>query len=101
MKRPTKWERLRGVGRELGMIARRGRQVWRLIPGRHKWALIATLAVMSLASAASTVVPLCLRQLIDCGRTARSTPRRPRPTSPGSPPFTWRSSGRPTWSASP
>jgi ATP-binding cassette subfamily B protein len=65
MKRATRLERLRGVGRELGMIARRGRQVWRLIPPRHKLALIATLAVMSFASAASTVIPLCLRQLID------------------------------------
>ncbi len=65
MKRATRLERLRGVGRELGMIARRGRQVWRLIPRRHQLALVATLAVMSFASAASTVIPLCLRQLID------------------------------------
>ncbi|MGP0062738.1 MAG: ABC transporter ATP-binding protein [Isosphaeraceae bacterium] len=77
MKRPTKLERLRGVGRELGMIARRGRQVWRLIPRRHKWALVGTLAVMSLASAASTVVPLCLRQLIDSVDPAKNPSRTP------------------------
>ncbi len=77
MKRPTKLERLRGVGRELGMIARRGRQVWRLIPARHKLALIGTLGVMSLSSAAWTVVPLCLRQLIDAverGKNSASSP---------------------------
>jgi ATP-binding cassette, subfamily B, bacterial len=77
MKRPTKLERLRGVGHELGMIAKRGRQVWRLIPGRHKLALVATLGVMSLSSAAWTVVPLCLRQLIDSVEGGKSSARTP------------------------
>ena len=36
MKRPTKWERLRGIAQELGTIAHRGRQVWRLVPWRHR-----------------------------------------------------------------
>jgi ATP-binding cassette subfamily B protein len=65
MKRLTRTERLRSIGRELGTIVRRGRQVWRLVPWSHRLALAGALAVMSLSSAASTVIPLCLRQLID------------------------------------
>ena len=30
---------LRGIWRELRYIGRRGRQVWRLVPWRHRWAL--------------------------------------------------------------
>ncbi len=65
MKRLTRSERLRSIGRELGTIVRRGRQVWRLVPWKHRLALAGALLVMSLSSAASTVIPLCLRRLID------------------------------------
>jgi len=51
MKRPTKWERLRGIAQELGTIARRGRHVWRLVPWRQRLGLFGALAVMALASA--------------------------------------------------
>jgi ATP-binding cassette subfamily B protein len=65
MKRPTKWERLRGIAQELGTIARRGRHVWRLVPWRQRLALFGALAVMSLASAANTAIPVCLGRLVD------------------------------------
>lgn len=77
MKRPTRRERLRGIARELGIVARRGRQVWRLVPWRQRVALFGALLVMSLASAANTAIPLCLGQLVNSvdpaenpGRTA-------------------------------
>ncbi len=65
MKRPTKWERLRGIAQELGTIAHRGRQVWRLVPWRHRLSLFGALAVMSLASAANTAIWLCVGGLIN------------------------------------
>src|SRR5204863_3020554 len=65
MKRRRKFEGLRGIARELGLIARRGRQVWRLVPWRHRLALAGALLVMSLASAANTAIALGLGKLID------------------------------------
>ncbi len=65
MKRPTKWERLRGIAQELGTIAHRGRQVWRLVPWRQRLSLFGALAVMSLASAANTSIWLCVGGLIN------------------------------------
>src|SRR5262249_19650847 len=65
MKRRRKFGGLQGIVRELCTIARRGRQVWRLVPWRHRLALGSALVVMSLASAANTAIPLCLGQLID------------------------------------
>jgi ATP-binding cassette subfamily B protein len=65
MKRPTKWERLRGIAQELGTIARRGRHVWRLVPWRQRLGLFAALAVMAMASAANTAVWVCMGRLID------------------------------------
>jgi ATP-binding cassette, subfamily B, bacterial len=65
MKRPTKWERLRAIAQELGTIARRGRHVWRLVPWRQRLGLFGALAVMSLASAANTAIPVCLGRLVN------------------------------------
>ena len=65
MKRPTRWESLRGIARELGTIARRGRHVWRLVPWRQRLGLFAALVVMAMASLANTVVPVCLGRLVD------------------------------------
>src|SRR5205823_3523860 len=65
MKRRSKTEGLWGIARELGLIARRGRQVWRLVPWRHRLALAGALLVMSLASAANTAIALGLGKLID------------------------------------
>ncbi len=65
MKRPTKRERLRSIARELGTIARRGRHVWRLVPGRQRLSLFGAIGVMSLAAAANTSIWFCLRGLIN------------------------------------
>jgi ATP-binding cassette, subfamily B, bacterial len=65
MKRPTKWERLRSIAQELGTIARRGRHVWRLVPGRQRLSLFGALAVMSLSSAANTAIWLCAGGLVN------------------------------------
>jgi ATP-binding cassette, subfamily B, bacterial len=65
MNRPTKWERLRAIAQELGTIARRGRHVWRLVPWRQRLGLAGALAVMAMASAANTAVPVCLGRLVD------------------------------------
>ena len=64
MKRPTKWERLRGIAQELGTIARRGRHVWRLVPWRQRLSLFGALWVMSLASAANVAIAVCLGDLV-------------------------------------
>jgi ATP-binding cassette, subfamily B, bacterial len=65
MKRLTKLERLRGIAQELGVIARRSRQVWRLVSWRERVALAGALAVMSLSSAANTVIWLSLGRLVN------------------------------------
>jgi ATP-binding cassette subfamily B protein len=51
--------------RELGVIAKRGRQVWQLVSWRHRTMLGGALVVMCLASGANTSIPLCLGKLID------------------------------------
>jgi ATP-binding cassette subfamily B protein len=51
--------------RELRVIARRGRKVWRLVPRRHKTALGGAALLMALVSACNTSIPLFLGQLVD------------------------------------
>src|SRR5262249_37643290 len=53
------------IGRECRSIAKRGRQVWRLVPASQKWSLFAALLLMGLTSAASTSIPLLLGKLVD------------------------------------
>src|SRR5262249_55663115 len=65
MKRRTKFAGLRGIAREFGLIARRGRQVWRLGSWRHRLALGGALLIMSLASMSNTAVAVGVGQLID------------------------------------
>ncbi|QEH38874.1 Putative multidrug export ATP-binding/permease protein [Aquisphaera giovannonii] len=62
---PSWTVRLREVGRELGQIGRRGRQVWRLVPSRHRWALGGALLVMFLASAGGTAIAVGTGMLVD------------------------------------
>jgi ATP-binding cassette subfamily B protein len=50
---------------ELGVILRRGRQVWRLVPHRHKLALGGAALIMALGSACNTALPLLIGQLVD------------------------------------
>src|SRR5439155_15356043 len=47
----------RGLRQELRLIWRRGRQVWRLVPARHKLALAGAAVLMAVTSAANTVIP--------------------------------------------
>jgi ATP-binding cassette subfamily B protein len=61
----------KGFWREILAIVKRGRQVWRLVPGRHKATLGGAALVMGLTSAASTAIPVLLGQLVD--RVMRGT----------------------------
>ena len=60
-KEPTK----KGIGAEIRQILQRGRQVWRLVPRRHKWALGAAALVIACVSACNTAIPLLLGRLLD------------------------------------
>jgi ATP-binding cassette subfamily B protein len=55
----------KGIGAELRLIAQRGRKVWGLIPGRHKFALGGAAVIMALTSASNTALPLLLGSLVD------------------------------------
>jgi ATP-binding cassette subfamily B protein len=57
--------RQKGLGAELRLIAKRARQVWRLVPGRHKAAFSVAAFVMALVSLCNTSVPLLLGKLLD------------------------------------
>jgi ATP-binding cassette subfamily B protein len=59
--RPKKW----AFWSELRLICRRARQVWALVPRRHKWALGGAAGLMALTSAAAVVIPLALGHLVD------------------------------------
>jgi ATP-binding cassette, subfamily B, bacterial len=55
----------RGIAAEIGLMLRRGRDVWRLVPRRHKWALAGAAVVMACTSVCSTALALFLGQLVD------------------------------------
>jgi ATP-binding cassette subfamily B protein len=55
----------KGIVREIRVILKRARQVWRLIPRRHKLALGLAALVMALTSACNTALPLLLGKLVD------------------------------------
>jgi ATP-binding cassette subfamily B protein len=50
---------------ELSVIRKRARQVWRLVPRQHKWALGGASVVMALTSACNISIPLMLGHLVD------------------------------------
>src|ERR1700682_4297566 len=54
-----------GIIAEMGLMLRRGREVWRLVPRRHKWALAGAAVVMACPSACSTALAVFLGQLVD------------------------------------
>lgn len=54
-----------GIAAEMGQLLRRGREVWRLVPRRHKWALAGAAVVMACTSACGTALALFLGQLVD------------------------------------
>lgn len=53
------------IGAEVKLMIRRGRQVWRLIPRRHKLSLGGAALIMGVSSAANTAVALLLGRLVD------------------------------------
>jgi ATP-binding cassette subfamily B protein len=55
----------KGLRYELRLILRRGRQVWKLVPMRHKLALAGAAFLMAVTSAANTTMPLLLGTLVD------------------------------------
>jgi ATP-binding cassette subfamily B protein len=55
----------RGLRQELRLVARRGRQVWRLVPARYRVALGGAAVLMALVSTANTAIPLLLGSLVD------------------------------------
>src|SRR4051812_13067208 len=63
---------IRGIWRELRQIGMSGRQVWRLVPWRHRWALCGALLVMCLASAGNTAVAILLGTLVQSVNSARN-----------------------------
>ena len=63
---------IRGIWRELRQIGMSGRQVWRLVPWRHRWALCGALLVMCLASAGNTAVAILLGTLVESVNSARN-----------------------------
>ena len=56
---------LAGLAGELREIARRGRDVWRIVPGGQKLALGGAVLVMGVASLAATAIPVCLGLLVN------------------------------------
>jgi ATP-binding cassette subfamily B protein len=61
----TGHHRPKGLRFELRLIARRGRQVWKLIPWRFRLALGAAALLMAFTSAANTTMALLLGRLVD------------------------------------
>jgi ATP-binding cassette, subfamily B, bacterial len=59
----------KGFAAELRLTLRRARQVWRLVPHRHKVALAFAALVMALTSACNTAMPLLLGRLVDGVKT--------------------------------
>jgi ATP-binding cassette subfamily B protein len=55
----------RGIRHELATIVKQGRQVWKLIPWRHRLSLAGAVGIMSLSSAANTAIALCMGNLIN------------------------------------
>jgi ATP-binding cassette subfamily B protein len=54
-----------GITAEMSLMLRRGREVWRLVPRTHKWALAGAAVVMACTSVCSTALALLLGQLVD------------------------------------
>jgi ATP-binding cassette subfamily B protein len=56
---------MRSLSHSLRLTVRRGRQVWRLVPSRHKLALAGAALLMAVSSGANTAIPLLLGTLVD------------------------------------
>src|SRR5439155_11890793 len=62
--------RANGLRADLRLLAKRARQVWRLVPARYKAALGSATFVMALISLCNTSIPLFLGMLLDELKTA-------------------------------
>src|SRR5262249_5487421 len=62
---PVTSNRLKNFTAEVKDIVRRARQVWRLVPARHKWALGIATIVIALVGFGNTTPPLLLGPLVD------------------------------------
>jgi ATP-binding cassette subfamily B protein len=58
-------KRLKGFLAELRLTWRRARQVWRLVPAQHKWALGIATMVIAGVSICNTLLPILLGHLVD------------------------------------
>src|SRR5215467_12311752 len=58
-------EKRKGITAESRLILRRGRQVWRLVPAQHKWALGVATVVIAAVSACNISISLLLGALLD------------------------------------
>jgi ATP-binding cassette subfamily B protein len=54
-----------GLADEVRSMLRQGREVWRLVPRRHQWALGGAALVMAVTSLCNTAMPLLLGRLVD------------------------------------
>jgi ATP-binding cassette subfamily B protein len=57
--------RSNGIAAEIRLILRRGRQVWRLVPVKHKLGLAFAAAIMAAVSLCNTALPLLLGRLVN------------------------------------
>jgi ATP-binding cassette subfamily B protein len=60
-----------GIASEVGLILRRGRQVWRLVPAKHKLGLAGAAGIIAAVSLCNTALPLLLGKLVDAVLRAR------------------------------
>jgi ATP-binding cassette subfamily B protein len=54
-----------GIAAEIRLILQRGRQVWRLVPRKHKLGLAGAAGIMAATSLCNTALPLLLGKLVD------------------------------------
>ena len=59
-----------GIAAEIRLILRRGRQVWRLVPVKHKLGLAFAAAIMAAVSLCNTALPLLLGRLVNAVKAA-------------------------------
>ncbi|HEY7155556.1 MAG TPA: ABC transporter ATP-binding protein [Gemmataceae bacterium] len=64
----------KGIAAEVHLILRRGRRVWRLVPGKHKLGLAFAGGIMAAVSLCNVTVSLLLGRLVDA--VLRPTPYR-------------------------
>jgi ATP-binding cassette subfamily B protein len=69
-------KRLQSFLAELNRSGRRARQVWRLVPARHKWPLGVATVVIAGVSVCNTALPILLGHLVDVKKGSDETLER-------------------------